>query len=113
VVALAWEHEHTTANALARRVVEAERFFHASTGERVTSSQQPSPTALPTLSAGPPSGAVDPMVAYLHLQAVGVPHIKNLVTSSPTPPPPTLVGGTGSSSRSVATPSTPTSSPTP
>jgi hypothetical protein len=80
VAALAWEHERTTADALARQVAEAERFLHASAGERVTSSQQPSPTALPTPSVGPPSGTDDPMVTYLHLQVVGVPHIKNLVT---------------------------------
>jgi ADP-ribosylglycohydrolase len=38
VAALAWEHERTTADALARQVAEAERFLHASTGQRVASS---------------------------------------------------------------------------
>jgi hypothetical protein len=80
VAALAWEHERTTADTLARQVAEAERFLHAFTGEHVASSQQPPPTALLKPGAGPPGGTDDPMVAYLHLQAVGVPHIKTLVT---------------------------------
>jgi hypothetical protein len=80
VAALVWEHERTVADALARRVAEAERFLHASMGERVASSQQPPPTAPLQPSAGPPGGPNDPMVAYLHLQAAGVPHIKTLVT---------------------------------
>jgi hypothetical protein len=80
VAALAWEHERTTADALAHQVAEAERFLHASTGERVASSQQPPPTAPLQPGAGPPGGRDDPMVTYLHLQAVGVPHIKTLVT---------------------------------
>jgi hypothetical protein len=80
VAALAWEHERTTADALARQVAEAERFLHASTGKRVVSSQQPPPTAPLQPGAGPPGGTDDPMVAYLHLQATGVPQIKNLVT---------------------------------
>jgi hypothetical protein len=79
VVALAWEHERATSDALARQVAEAERFLHASTGERVASSQQ-SPSTAPLLGAGHPGGTDDPMVAYLHLQAAGVPHIKTLVT---------------------------------
>jgi hypothetical protein len=39
VAALAWEHKCTTADALARQVVEAKRFLHASTGEHVASFQ--------------------------------------------------------------------------
>jgi uncharacterized protein (DUF952 family) len=35
VAALAWEHERTTADALARQVAEAERFLHASAGEHI------------------------------------------------------------------------------
>jgi hypothetical protein len=77
VAALTWEHEQTTADALARKVAEAEHFLHASTGERVASSQQPPPLQP---GAGPPGGTDDTMVAYLHLQATGVPHIKTLVT---------------------------------
>jgi hypothetical protein len=77
--ALAWEHEHTTADALARQVAEAERLLHASAGERVASSQQ-SPSTAPLPGVEPPGGPDNPMVAYLHLQAVGVPHIKTLVT---------------------------------
>jgi hypothetical protein len=80
VAALTWEHERTTADALARQVAEAERFLHSSTGERVASSQQPPPTAPLQPGAGPPGGTDDPMVAYLHLQAAGVPHIKTLIT---------------------------------
>jgi hypothetical protein len=57
-----------------------ERFLHASTGERVASPQQPPPTALLQPGAGPPGGTDDPIVAYLHLQAARVPHIKTLVT---------------------------------
>jgi hypothetical protein len=79
VAALAWKHERTADDALARRVAEAERFLHASTGERVASSQQPSPMVPLQPGAGPPGGTDDPMVAYLHLQAAGVPHIKTLV----------------------------------
>jgi hypothetical protein len=67
VAALAWEHERSAADTLARQVAEAERFLHAYAGERVTSSQQPSLTALPMLSAGLLSGTDNPMVAYLHL----------------------------------------------
>jgi hypothetical protein len=52
----------------------------ASTGERVASSQPPPPTASLQPGAGPPGGTDDPMVAYLHLQAVGVLHIKTLIT---------------------------------
>jgi hypothetical protein len=78
VAALAWEHERTTADAFARRVAEAERFLHAFTGEHVAS-QQPPPTA-PLQLGDSPGGTDDPMVAYLHLQAAAVPHIKNLVT---------------------------------
>jgi hypothetical protein len=77
VASLTWEHERTTADALARQVAEAERFLHTSTGERVASSP---PTAPLQPGAGPLGGMDDPMVAYLHLQAVGIPHIKNLVT---------------------------------
>jgi hypothetical protein len=80
VAALAWEHERTTADALALQVAEAERFLHASTRERIASSQQPPPTAPLQPGVGPPGGTDDPMVTYLHLQAAGVPHIKNLVT---------------------------------
>jgi hypothetical protein len=113
VAAFAWEHERTTADALARQVAEAEHFLHASAGERVASSQQPPPTALPMSSVGPPSGTDDPMVVYLHLQAAGVSHIKNLVTI--------LLDSTSTSyaqwrtrfsSCSAATLSTATSSPT-
>jgi hypothetical protein len=68
-----------TSDALARQVAEVERFLHASTGERVASSQQ-SPSTAPLLGAGHPGGTDDPMVAYLHLQAAGVPHIKTMVT---------------------------------
>jgi hypothetical protein len=50
VTALAWEDERTTADALARHVAEVERFIHASTGERVTSSP---PTAPLQPGAGP------------------------------------------------------------
>jgi hypothetical protein len=80
VAALAWEHERTTADTLARQVAEAERFLLASTGERVASSQQPPPMTPLLPGVGPPGGTDDPMVAYLHLQAAGVPHIKTLVT---------------------------------
>jgi hypothetical protein len=79
VAALAWEHECTTANALARQIAEAERFLHTSTRERVASSQRPPPTVPLQPGAGPPGGTDDPMVAYLHVQAAAVPHIKNLV----------------------------------
>jgi hypothetical protein len=70
VAALAWEHECTTANALARQIAEAERFLHTSTGERVASSQRPPPTVPLQPGAGPPGGTDDPMVAYLHVQMV-------------------------------------------
>jgi hypothetical protein len=80
VAALAWEHECATADALACQVAEAEHFLHTSTGEHVASSRQLSPTIVPTPSARPLRGTDDPMVAYLHLQAAEVPHIKNLVT---------------------------------
>jgi hypothetical protein len=79
VAALAWEHERATSDALAHQVAEAERFLHASMGERVASSQQ-SPSTAPLLGAGHPGGTDDPMVTYLHLQAAGVPHIKTPVT---------------------------------
>jgi hypothetical protein len=80
VPALAWEHERTTADALAHLVTEAERFLHASTGECVASSQQPPPTASLQPGVRTPGATDDPMVAYLHLQAAGVPHIKTMVT---------------------------------
>jgi hypothetical protein len=81
VAALAWEHERTTVDAVARRVAEEEHFLHAFEVKHVaTSSHQAPPTASLQQSAGPQLGKVDPMVAYLHLQAAGVPHIKNLVT---------------------------------
>jgi hypothetical protein len=81
VAALAWEHERATTDALARRVTEAEHFLHASEVEHIaSSSHQAPPTAPLQQSVGPQLGQVDPMVAYLHLQTVGVPHIKNPVT---------------------------------
>jgi hypothetical protein len=56
VAALAWEHERTTADALARQVAEAERFLHASMGEHVASSP---PTAPLQPGAGPSGGTDD------------------------------------------------------
>jgi hypothetical protein len=61
LAALAWEHECTAADALARRVTEAERFLHTSEVEHVaTSSHQASLTAQ---SARAPLGQADPMIA--------------------------------------------------
>jgi hypothetical protein len=57
VAALAWEHERTTADALARQVAEAERFLHTSMGERIASSP---PTAPLQPGVGPPGGTDDP-----------------------------------------------------
>jgi hypothetical protein len=80
VVTLAWERERTATDALARRVAEEEHFLHAFEVEHIASpSHQAPPTAL-VQSAEPQLGQVDPMVAYLHLQAAWVLHIKNLVT---------------------------------
>jgi hypothetical protein len=81
VVTLAWERERTATDALARRVAEEEHFLHAFEVEHIASpSHQAPPTALVQQSAEPQLGHVDPMVAYLHLQAAWVLHIKNLVT---------------------------------
>jgi hypothetical protein len=78
---LTWEHERATADALASQVAEAEHFLHTSAVEHASSSfHQASPTAPVAQSTGTQLGQVDPMTAYLHLQAAGVPHIKNLVT---------------------------------
>jgi hypothetical protein len=75
VTVLAWERERTAADVLTRRVAEAEHFLHP---PGIASSHQAWPTAPLRQSARPLLGQVDPMVAYLHLQDVGVPHIKNL-----------------------------------
>jgi hypothetical protein len=60
VAALAWEHERTSADALACQVAEAERFLHASTGEHVASSQQPPPMAPLQPGTGPPAARTTP-----------------------------------------------------
>jgi hypothetical protein len=82
--ALAWERERTAADALARQVAEAERFMLGPSGHPplftehgASFSSRPAPAAPETGSRPDPT---DPMVAYLHLQAAAVPHIKNLVT---------------------------------
>ena len=81
MVALAWERERATADALALRVAEAEHFLHVSSGQPVVpehgaSSSQPAPAP----GSGPGHDPTDPMVAQLHLQAVGVQNIRALVT---------------------------------
>ena len=95
---LAWERERATADALALRVAEAERFLRVSSGRPVdhepgASSSRQAPIA----GAGARYDPTDPMVAQLHLQAAGVQNIRALVTvlllrtlagPSPARPPP-------------------------
>ena len=90
VAALAWERERSAADALARRVAEAEHYI-LRTGQRpaipfvehaASSSHQAPPSG-----SGPRPAPTDPMVAQLHLQAVSVQNIKTLVSVllDPTP----------------------------
>jgi len=78
---LAWERERATADALALRVAEAERFLRVSSGRPVdhepgASSSRQAPIA----GAGARYDPTDPMVAQLHLQAAGVQNIRALVS---------------------------------
>ena len=72
------------ADALTRRVAEAEHYFRVSsvpqpvvpfTEHGASSSHQAPPSG-----SGPPLDPTDPMVAQLHLQAAGVQNIKALVS---------------------------------
>ena len=74
--ALAWDRERTEADALARRVAEAEHYFFAFT-DRQPSLDYTDAGAPSSTSSRPAQG--DPMVAQLHLQAAGVQNIKTLV----------------------------------
>jgi hypothetical protein len=81
VAALAWERERGTADALALRVAEAERFLRISSGQPVdpehgTSSSFQAPPA----GSGARYAPTDPMIAQLHLQAAGVQNIRALVS---------------------------------
>ena len=82
MAALPWERERAAADASALQVDEAERFLRASSGQLPV---DPEPGASSSRLAPPArSGAwydpTDPMVAQLHLQAVGVQNIRALVS---------------------------------
>ena len=81
MAALTWEHERATADALALRVAEAERYLRVSSGlpvdpEHGASSSHQAPPA----GSGPRYDTTDPMVAQLYLQAAGVQNIRALVS---------------------------------
>ena len=82
MVALAWERERTTADALALRVVEAEHYLRVSSGQQpvVPEHGASSSHQAPPPGSGPWHDPTDPMVAQLHLQAAGVQNIRALVT---------------------------------
>jgi hypothetical protein len=81
VAALAWERDRATTDALALRVVEAERYLRISSEQPVdpehgTSSSFQAPPA----GSGARYDPTDPMVAQLHLQSAGVQNIRALVS---------------------------------
>ena len=81
MAALAWERERATADALALRVAETERFLRVSSGQPVDPEHGTSSSHLaPPAGSGARYDPTDPMVAQLHLQAAGVQNIRALVT---------------------------------
>ena len=82
MAALAWEHERAAAEASALRVAEAEHFLRVSSGQLpvVPEHSASSSDQAPPAGSGPRHDPTDPMVARLHLQAVGVQNIRALVT---------------------------------
>ena len=82
MAALAWERERAAADASALRVAEAERFLRASSGQLPVDTE-PGPSSsrqAPPAGSGARYDPTDPMVAQLHLQAVGVQNIRALVS---------------------------------
>nr|CAB3451012.1 unnamed protein product [Digitaria exilis] len=82
VASATWARERATADALARRVAEAERYLHpASSSQPVVpyTDLGPSSSRPPTLE-GSRGHLPDPMVTQLHLQALGVQHIRGMVS---------------------------------
>ena len=80
MAAIAWEREHATADALALRVAEAERYICISSGQPVDPEHGASSHQAPPAGSGVRYDPTDPMVAQLHLQAAGVQNIRALVS---------------------------------
>ena len=82
MVALAWERQRATADALALRVTEAEQhFLRVSSGQPVDPEHGASSShQAPLAGSGARYDPTDPMVAQLHLQTAGVQNIRALVT---------------------------------
>ncbi|KAF8653998.1 hypothetical protein HU200_062140 [Digitaria exilis] len=82
VASATWARERATADALARRVGEAERYLHpASSSQPVVPYTDPGASSLrrPPLE-GSRDHLPDPVVTQLHLQALGVQHIRGMVS---------------------------------
>ena len=73
MAAIAWERERATADALALRVAEAERFLRVYSGQPVDLEHGASSShQAPPAGSGARYDPTNPIVAQLHLQAAGV-----------------------------------------